>query len=253
MADWSDLDEELNRWHAAGAGPSFWWRDDDARAPGAALDRLLDLARRHGLPLHLAVVPADVGPALSDRLSQEPDVFAMQHGYAHVNHEPRGHGASEIGDHRDMARQLDDLRAGWERLNGAAVPRLLPALAPPWNRISPRTVQHLADLGYRLLSTSHPRAAQRPTDGLMQVNIHVDPIRWKEGPRFRGTARILDAICTHLADRRTCRVDGTEPTGILTHHLQTDDRVWSFLDDFFGHLSSRSVTWLRLADILDSD
>ena len=252
MADWSDLDRELNRWEAAGLVPTFWWRDDDAERPCPALDRLLALSQSHGLPLHLAVVPAGAGPELSERLARERDVFALQHGLAHLNHEPRGLGASEIGDNREITRQLDDLRDGWQRLNAAEIPNLLAALAPPWNRIAAGTVGHLAGLGYKALSTSHPRAHRMPAEGLMQVNIHVDPIRWKDGAGFRGTARILDAICQHLADRRLGRVDSGEPTGILTHHLQTDEEVWDFLDAFFDHLPRGRVDWVRLSDLIDA-
>lgn len=252
MAEWSDLDAELARWDAAELVPTFWWRDDDLRAPGPALDRLLDMAGRHGLPLHLGVVPEGLDPGLAERLAGEPDVYAMQHGFAHINHEPKGLGASEIGDHRDTELQLRDLRAGWDRLTEAGIPNLLAALAPPWNRISDRTVGHLAGLGYRILSTSYPRAAASPAAGLMQVNVHFDPIRWKHGARFRGEARILDGICRHLADRREGLVDRDEPTGMVTHHLQTSDEVWDFMDRLLDHLSHRSARWVRLADLLDA-
>ncbi len=250
MAVWADLNRELDEWDAAGVVPTFWWRGDDAEAPSAELDRLLALALRHVLPLHLAVVPARVGTALAKRLDSAPDVYALQHGFSHANHEPAGGRASEIGDHRALELQMRDLRDGWRRLNAAAVPNLLPVLAPPWNRIADATVGHLAGLGYRMLSAAHPRPARVPATGLMQVNIHVDPIRWKDGPQFRGARRILDGICRHLFDRRLGVVDGAEPTGILTHHLQTDEEVWDFLDEFFARMARR-VRWVRLSDLLD--
>jgi peptidoglycan/xylan/chitin deacetylase (PgdA/CDA1 family) len=251
MATWTDLEQELNDWASARRVPTFWWRDDDTEAPGATLDRLLALSRRHGVPLHLAVVPARLDRALARRLAGETDVFTLQHGFAHRNHEPEGHGASEIGDHRDLALQLDDLRRGWKRLEEAGLPNLLPAVAPPWNRISQKTVGQLAGLGYRMLSTSFPRRQARPATGLVQVNIHVDPIRWKDGPRFRGEQRVLEGIRRHLADRRNGTVDPEEPTGILTHHLQTDEETWAFVDTLFSRLTGR-VRWARLADMLDA-
>lgn len=252
MADWSDLDAELTRWEAAGTVATFWWRDDDVQAPTAALDRLLALARQHDLPLHLAVVPDGLDPALAGRLSVEADVYAMQHGFSHKNHEPKGAGASEVGDHRAIDLQLRDLRDGWHRLRRADLPNLLAVFVPPWNRISDRTVPHLAGLGYLILSASHPRRAASPAPGLMQVNIHVDPIRWKGGARFRGTARILDGICEHLAARRCGTVDRDEPTGLSTHHLQMSDEIWEFVGELLDRLSRRSVRWLRLAELLDA-
>ncbi len=252
MTGWSRLEKELDRWDAAGEVPTFWWRDDDAEAPTPALDRLVALADRYSVPLHLAVVPANVGTDLSDRLAELTDVFTMQHGFAHVNHEPGGAGASEIGDHRDILLQLGDLREGWQRLNWVRLPNLLSALAPPWNRISDKTVPHLASLGFRLLSTSHPRTSQFPADGLLQVNIHFDPIRWKGGARFRGLDPILDGLCGHLADRRRCIVDRDEPTGMLTHHLQTDEEVWGFVEDLLERLSRRQARWVRLRDLMNA-
>ena len=35
------LSRELARWRAAGRRARLWWRDDDARAPGPELERLL--------------------------------------------------------------------------------------------------------------------------------------------------------------------------------------------------------------------
>ena len=46
MTGWQALAGELDRWQRAGRRADFWWRDDDAVAPGLALERLLGLARR---------------------------------------------------------------------------------------------------------------------------------------------------------------------------------------------------------------
>ena len=45
MAEWPDLIAELDRWEEAGQVATLWWRDDDAVAPTARLDRLLSIAR----------------------------------------------------------------------------------------------------------------------------------------------------------------------------------------------------------------
>ncbi len=251
MATWVDLERELGAWQRAQVTPTFWWRDDDAEAPTAALDRLIRLSERHGVPLHLAVVPEAVTPALADRLSGAGDVYVLQHGYAHVNHEPAGAKASEVGLHRPVDCQLRDLREGWSLLMSAQLPNLLPAFAPPWNRIADRTVRHLPSLGYRLLSTCHARINPSPAPGLHQVNIHVDPIRWKQGAAFRGVEATLEILVEHLFMRRTGLTDCDEPTGLSTHHLQTDEAVWGFLEEFLGRLTHRSAgEWTRLASIL---
>jgi len=58
VSDWQALDAELDAWSAAGRTAELWWRDDDAIVPTPALDRLLDIRRRSGVPIALAVIPA---------------------------------------------------------------------------------------------------------------------------------------------------------------------------------------------------
>ena len=249
VASWADLDHELTLWRRAGATPALWWRDDDAVAPTAALDRLLGLLSRHALPLHLAVIPEKATSALARRLDAEPGVDVLQHGYAHVNHEPRGTGASEMGLSRALEAQCHDLKAGWQRLVTLGLPNLLPVFAAPWNRVGPQTPGVLAALGYRVLSTKLVRPAASPAPGITQINVHVDPIRWKTGVAFRGEAGTLSALVGHLARKRTGDADPDEPTGLNTHHLQTDAQVWAFLEALAERLAHRDdVRWIRLAD-----
>lgn len=252
MATWLDLERELDAWRSARVTPTFWWRDDDAEAPTQALERLVALSARHGAPLHLAVVPKAVSPDLAAWLGRSAaDVYVLQHGYAHINHEPAGVRASEVGHHRPTEPQLHDLREGWRRLVEAELPNLLPGFAPPWNRISDETLEHLPRLGYRILSTCHARESRMPVPGLQQVNIHVDPIRWKQGAAFRGVEATLEILVGHLVQRRMGLVDSAEPTGLSTHHLQTDEEVWGFLDQLLERLSHRPIgEWVRLASML---
>ena len=252
MATWHDLEKELNRWHAAGEQASLWWRDDDAGALDPQLEHLLALAARYHVPLHLAVVPLAAQPELVRRLAASGENYVLQHGYAHVNHEPIGGGASEIGVSRSVPLQLADLKAGRERLRALEFANLLPVLAPPWNRIGAATVRHLPGLGFRLLSTSLPRAAVEPVSGLLQVNIHADPIRWRGGARFRGTAKTLACIVEHLQQRRLGDADKAEPTGLSTHHLQTMEEAWGFVEELLDRLVAHPAThWARLAQLMN--
>lgn len=251
MATWTDLENELRIWHTAGVTPTFWWRDDDTQSPTPALDRLLSLAQRHSVPIHLAVIPKSVDYNLADRLAHSPDTYVLQHGFAHVNNEPVGARASEMGEHRDIDLQLHDLREGWQRLVEAKIPNLLPGFAAPWNRIADKTVAHFPDLGYRLVSTCHARKSPSPVTGVTQVNIHFDPIRWKQGPQFRGVEATLAGVVEHLVQRREGLVDRDEPTGLSTHHLQTDDIVWDFIDHLLDRLTHNGSTkWIRLSSYL---
>lgn len=251
MATWSDLDEELGRWRAAGRKPTLWWRDDDAHAATPSLDRLLELSDTHHVPVHLAVIPDLVRDDLSERLEDSSHVHLLQHGFAHLNHEPAGPGASEFGENRDMEQQRRDLRAGWQRLVSGRLRNLVPGFVPPWNRVSDATLTELPGLGYRIVSAFPGSTSAMAVDGLIRADAHVDPIRWKHGRQFRGTEATLELFLRHLSGRRNGRINFAQPTGFLTHHLQTDDEIWNFADHFFERLAHHGIArWICLSSLI---
>src|SRR5690606_37909844 len=135
-AAWQALGAELAAWQEAGRVAGIWWRDDDAVAPGAALDRLLDLATRHQAGLALAVIPAQAEPALARRLAEHPARTAvLQHGYAHTDHAPDGAKKCELVAPATRPAILEELARGRDRLGALFGDRLLPVMVPPWNRI----------------------------------------------------------------------------------------------------------------------
>ena len=244
---WTALDAELDRWRGAGRTATFWWRDDDATAPGPALDRLLGLASRYDAPVGLAVIPKDATEALADRLAASANVGVLQHGWAHANHAGPGEKKMELGDHRPASLVADELRAGFDRLSALFGSRFLPALVPPWNRIGSALGPHLAEIGFAGLSLFGARA-QRLRDGLVLANTHVDPIAWRDDRGFTGTNAALAALIGHLSDRRGGLVDPDEATGLLTHHCAHDEATWSFLERCLEALASHSAARLLPAD-----
>lgn len=231
MADWSDLRAELSRWSDTGQKPRLWWRDDDAQTVTPALDRLLALSDDHAVPVHLSVIPEGLLPDLAPHLNAAPHSWVLQHGLRHVNHEPKGQPASEVGTHRATDAQRTDLRAGWEILQTGGFARLLPGFVPPWNRIADDTRTALPSWGYGYLSSYEGRGAGAPVKGLYHLDAHLDPIRWKHARRFRGTDKMLDMLIAHLAQRRA-EASG-HPIGFVTHHLQTTDDIWAFSEQLF--------------------
>lgn len=232
MAEWAELDAELAQWDAANLTPRLWWRDDDAQQITPDLEILLGLSATHEIPVHLSVIPNGLKPDLAPRLRDTDHVFVLQHGLSHINHEPKGLPASEVGDTRDTLLQRGDLARGWDILDSANMPHLLRGFVPPWNRISDTTRRHLPEWGYDFLTAYEGRGDEAPIEGLTHIDTHLDPIRWKYDRVFRGEDKMLAMLLEHLRERRSHAP--LRPIGYVTHHLQTQDPIWAFSDKLFS-------------------
>ncbi|MDX2101383.1 MAG: polysaccharide deacetylase family protein [Alphaproteobacteria bacterium] len=246
MTLWTPLDQELALWRRAGRLATLWWRDDDAEAPSPALDRLLRVTR--GLPVALAVVPAGAGGDLAHRLTTEPGIGIIQHGWQHRNHQPVGSKTAEFGDARPVQDSRRDLQCGWMALTRLFGSRVRPVLVPPWNRIDPALAGDLP--GYAAISVFGSRRT-RTTGRSLWLNTHIDPIRWRDGRRFIGAEAFVARLVEHLAARRTGAVDPEEVTGLLTHHLAHDEALWEFLEEAVPRLAAnRQLRFLTLDEVL---
>jgi hypothetical protein len=249
-AAWAALTRELDLWAEAGRAAELWWRDDDAALVVPALERLLDLSARSGVPLALAVIPGQMSADLATCLAGRDAIAVLQHGWRHVNHAHGGEGAWELGDHRPLEQVAKDLASGHRRLADAFGAKFLPVLAPPWNRISARVTEALPALSFIGLSTFGARGRSEPTPGLLQVNAHCDPVKWKQGRRFAGTARALDELIGHLAARRTGEADPDEPTGLVTHHIALDPPAWAFVAELLRRSKTHPAAhWMSARDV----
>ncbi len=190
-----------------------------------------------------------MAPNLPVRLAGAAGIFVLQHGWQHVNHAGPGEGGWELGDHRPLAVVRTDLESGHRRLADAFGAQFLPVLVPPWNRISESVVQSLPTLGFTGLSTFRAREHKAAAPGLVQVNAHCDPIKWKQGGRFAGTARALDDLTSHLRARRTGTADPAEPTGLVTHHLALDPPAFDFVTELLRRTRAHpAALWLNAPD-----
>jgi hypothetical protein len=252
MAGWSDLDCELDRWANRGPAATFWWRDDDAAELNPEVERLVALAAAVHVPLHLAAIPLNLSDALVAALKTCADVRILQHGYAHVDHAPKGAGSWELGPHRPQLRVLEELALGFARLSKAFGQRFLPVLVPPWTRIDPSLIARLPGVGLTALSMEGARPQRFAAPGVVTLNAHCDPIKWKGGARFTGTERALDEIVGHLAARREARAEIAEPTGLCTHHLAHDGETWEFVEALITRtLAHGCVRWIGLETELE--
>jgi hypothetical protein len=249
-AAWTALTREFDLWAEAGRAADLWWRDDDAAAVVPALERLLDLSAQSGVPLALAVIPGLMSADLAGCFASRDAVAVLQHGWRHVNHARGGEGAWELGDHCPLEQVSKDLASGYRRLGDAFGAKFVPVLAPPWNRISASVARGLPDLGFIGLSTFGARESPEPAPGLLQVNAHCDPVKWKQNRRFAGTARALDELIGHLAARRTGEADPDEPTGLVTHHIALDPPAWAFVAELLRRSKAHPAAhWLSAREV----
>jgi len=219
------LGPELQRWKAGGHAPVFWWRDDDAREATPALDRLLDLARRFQAPITIAAVPdGDVGGLAEASRGIQGAELAI-HGFRHENRAPPGQPSGEVNDLDRLADVMLELGTALEVFRRAGVRPSL--FVPPWNNAHP-TLRKALDLRGLSLSCY---GAMRSGDEPARLDTHLDVMRWKPEPRFRGALRFLLRARRALAERRLKGL-WDEPLGLLTHHLDHDERAWRFLEAF---------------------
>ncbi len=250
MTDWPDLTRELDAWASAGACATVWWRDDDAVEPTPAFERLLDLAARHAAPIALAVIPARASVALAARIAAAGTIVTpLQHGFAHRNHAPPADKKAELGGNRPPAVMGEELARGHARMASLFGTHAQPVLVPPWNRIDAGLAPILPTLGFAALSTYGPRRSAHTAPGLVQVNCHVDLMRWAAPRGFAGESVALDLLVTHLHRRRSGTGDAAEPSGILSHHAAHDAAAWDFLDRLLGTLRTHpAVRFVTIAE-----
>jgi len=224
---------------------TFWWRDDDAVTATPALQRVLALARRHDLPLALAVIPEGATEALAEALADRPFVSVLQHGWQHRNHAAPDQKKMELGDHRPLAAVLEELAEGFERLGLLFAEKFLPVLVPPWNRIAAIVRDARHEVGLAGLSTF----GTAPAGEAHWVNAHLDIIDWQARaplPRAQAFQRLCEEIERRLGG------DGPEPLGILTHHLVHQEASWDILDELFGLTASHpAATWPSIPELFD--
>jgi len=250
MTDWTDLTRELDTWATEGTGATVWWRDDDAVEPTPAFERLLGLSAQHAVPLALAVIPARASQALAARIAAAGDIITpVQHGFAHRNHARPPEKKIELGADRPPHVVCEELARGQARMTSLFGAQAQAFLVPPWNRIDANLVPSLPKLGFCALSTYEPRRTATAAPGLVQVNCHLDLMRWAAPRGFAGEAVALDLLLAHLQQRRHGTVDAAEPSGILSHHAAHDAAAWDFLDRLLAILRAHpAVRFVAIAD-----
>jgi hypothetical protein len=247
MADkdlWQPVAEALDEYKRLGVSPGFWLRDDDASCPAGALDRLIELTERFGIPVALAIIPAATGEDLAVRLAPHSHATPIVHGWAHKNHAGIGEKKQEFGTHRPLAEMQDELKRGLETMVDLYSGRLVPMFVPPWNRIAPELIEFLDEAGYSALSCFGP-TDEPIAYGIANINTHVDIIDWRGGKTCKDHKVLIRLLAEALTQSLA---GGRYPIGILTHHLVHDKAAWNFLEKLFSF--ARSQYWLSAHELV---
>jgi hypothetical protein len=239
--DWTVLQQELARWRAERRQPTLWWRDDDAIAPTKALDRLEALASSFDLPVHLAVIPAQAGTPLAQRVEASDHFVPLVHGWAHENHAPATDKKSEFGAPRQRAER--DLHEALATMRSLFPAHLLPVFVPPWNRLDPGLLPVLKRLGYTAVSSFGRQAGG---DTLPFINTHLDPIDWRGHRSLADPDQLIAHAAADLAEMRENASGSPEALGLLTHHLVHDEAIWSFSEHFVSEMLEGGACAIRL-------
>lgn len=240
--DLSGLRAAMAACREAGCLPALWLRDDDAVEPTPALDRLLRFSQTTGLATHLAVIPADATKALGAYVASNSEFIPVVHGLAHQNHAPVSEKKAEFGPHRSLQERLADAQTGLDKLRKLFGNRLCPAFVPPWNRMADDMASGLATARFTMISTYGPRSVTNPAVGMVQINTHIDPIDWRGTRGLADPDLILARLSATLIARAQGETDGTEPLGLLTHHLVQNAAIWDFCEWLVGTLLDGGAT-----------
>ncbi|MBX2879590.1 MAG: polysaccharide deacetylase family protein [Granulosicoccus sp.] len=224
-----------------GTQVKFWLRDDDAIQPGMQLQRLLRLTAQNRVPLLLAVIPANTDQRLTECLKQTDLVKIAVHGWSHQNHAPANEKKQELGLHRSQREVLAELSRARERIKTLFPEHFVPVLVPPWNRISEQLIPSLGSVGFSALSVFGTRQFTE----IETINTHVDLIDWKGSRGGRDPKELVEELSL-------CVRESVEPIGLLTHHLDHDDKAWLFLKNLLPVICDHpAACWQSITSILD--
>lgn len=221
-------------------GQMVFFRADDVAVPSERFLILVQLFRKHGAPLDLAVVPAWLTPARLASLGSmfapdDPRFCLSMHGFRHENHEREGK-KQEFGDSRDAGAILRDLSRGRDLLAALLGPSFFPAFTPPWNRCGQKAMDALMGLGFTALSRSLGARPPAPS-GLCSLDVSVDLHTRKEPDAASAWDALFSELSSALAADRPC--------GVMIHHQRMNAPAFAFLDALLAALSVHPLVVLQ--------
>jgi hypothetical protein len=260
---------ELDRWANRGLTARFWVRDDDASDVSEQLYRLSDLARRHGVPIGLAVIPARMTQALA-QFVKSSNFFPMCHGWKHTNYGTSAK-PGEFGPERPLSLRVADARLAYQAFTDH-FGRTKVIFVPPFARATDDLVAALIEIGFAGISNGPSRLetkltlyswmpAFRVSSGtiLPRFDAQIDLIDWTQFDpdnhklmKSRGRDEIDAALAGYLRVRRRGFISLQSPIGLLLHHLVHDQTIWQTCDELIGFLRNhKAVQFFGVPGLLE--
>jgi len=221
-------------------GTGIFFRADDIGVPGDNCRRMMEIHRKHGVPLHMAVTPAWLSGsrwALLKEWAGDDGLFCWhQHGWRHQNHQKRGK-KGEFGPDRSWAEKENDLVKGRARLEAVMGEAFQPFFTPPWNRFDAETGQILSRLGYRAVSRSTGEMKKVPLpETLPDLFINVDLHTRGEDDPDAGWHALMDEFEAAAATGRI---------GVMLHHQRMNSAALDFLDALLAACAATALKQIR--------
>lgn len=249
--NWKELLSEALRPSPGAHVPEFFFRADDIAAGGRAFEALCRLFRAYEVPLAMAVVPGWLSDSRLENLfrvapREEPLWNWHQHGWRHVNWQEEDK-KSEFGKQRTQEKQLKDLLQGKQKMSGLFGEYFVDVFTPPWNRLSPVTLDVLQEIGFKGVSLMGPFPRGAKSDiQLKNLRVQIDLHTRKNK---NGSADYL-ALCEEIAAIMGRR----EPVGIMLHHQRMNGFAFQFLEELLRLLKARVNTkFLSFKDLLEEE
>jgi peptidoglycan/xylan/chitin deacetylase (PgdA/CDA1 family) len=212
----------------------IFFRADDVAVPGDNCRRMLDVFRKHRVPLHLAVTPAWLTAprwaVLKEWAGSDDDLWCWhQHGWRHQNHQHNGK-KSEFGTDRTRDEKRQDIIKGRDRLRSIMGKDYHPVFTPPWNRFDEETGEVLLELGYKAVSRSQGERKRVPLPKRVRgIPVNVDLHTRSEPDPDDGLAALLEEFMEALRFGRV---------GVMLHHQRMNEASFSFLDQCLAGVSA---------------
>jgi hypothetical protein len=237
----------------AQASVPVFFRDDDAGWGDAELMLLLDRVAAAGVPIDVAAIPAQTGPALAAELCsrREAGVRVHQHGLAHVDHQSQGR-KCEFGADRTAAQRQADIVTGQQLLRDLFGADLEPVFTPPWNRSVIQIGDALVAADIAVLSRDRS-AGTIEHPAIIEVPVDVDWFGSAKQRAADGTVTRRRWTPAELAERLAAAVEGSGRLGVMLHHAVTDAddlrRIGELADLVAAHPAATATTICAVAGL----